>query len=307
MPNRATPILFALLVLIGLGVPACELINPEEELPSFVAVEEAEVVLPTGEIVRGWRHMPSVQLLVAGLYEGTFEAPVVVPSEQAGENIELDLLPTIWTNGDPYTQSFYPFLRAETQFGTLAERDTTRLTARFNYLSDTLIEAIYSIDFESPQIPLAQVDAADSGAVALVRRTTNPFQGIGCGCATLTEEKPILNLRTSEPFLDRGDGTQLWAEVRYRGGIKFGFRVGSPLPGTDPTDPLLGFVPSGAIIPRANAEPNTWQTVYYDLRPIVNTIPAGQQLYLAFLSFLPSNVSQADICFDYIRLLRLAN
>ena len=107
--------LFKLLTLltIGIGYSSCEIINPEEGIPSYVEIPEITVG-PTAAINTGTLSNKITQVRLTVIQNnvadilGTFTLPATIPILLEGEQI-IEFDPVIKANGNSFSLEIYPF------------------------------------------------------------------------------------------------------------------------------------------------------------------------------------------------------
>lgn len=298
--GRLARVFTLLLGLGGLLAGGCELINPEEEIPAYVSVGEPRLVLPTGDTVTGT--LPDVWLLQEGNYLGTFPMPVTVPVLDKSTE-RFFLLPGVWKNASTDEHTTYPFIQADTALLQLSARDTAVVQPLFRYFPDSVLAYRFVENFEDVGLKFDQYRPSSPG-VTIQSSEDAPFEGERCGIVRLDTTEPRFEMYTSVPmFLPRGQ--PIWLEVTYRGNVKFGFSLYHEIPGSSPGSRIPQLTP--LLIPNPPVFDDEWQTVFIDLRPMVNSTLATSEQRLYFVSSLPAGRTESTLYLDNIRIIHYAD
>ena len=100
---------------------ACEIINPEEDIPSFICINEFEYAeVGTAKIVDAW-------IYIDNDLQGIYPIPNTIPILKNGEQ-KLYIAPGIKKNGISSTRANYPFYKWHQEEIYLSPLDTTRST-----------------------------------------------------------------------------------------------------------------------------------------------------------------------------------
>ena len=118
------------LFLLVLLLTACEIINPEEDIPSFISIEEFEHSdVGTAKIVDAWVYIDNE-------IQGIYSLPNTIPILKNGEQ-KLYIAPGIKENGISATRTNYPFYVWHQEEVNLSQ-DTTFINPRTSYISNCI-------------------------------------------------------------------------------------------------------------------------------------------------------------------------
>ena len=216
-------------LLLLLLLASCDIINPEEALPSFIQVNEFQ--LTTNETTQGSNshQITDVWAFVNGEALGVFELPATIPILATGiQNITL--LAGIRENGLRSTPVIYPLYdRYETSLDLVPE-EIILVTPTVEYISTSVFVLIEN--FESNTIRFEGLNNAT------INQVTNPIQvlfGNGAGSIPLIEE--IAEVTSIATFIDlpTSGGTPVYLELDYRTNVELeigltGFNVSTATP-----------------------------------------------------------------------------
>ena len=118
-------------ILLVLLFTACEVINPEEETPSFISLNEFEhAEVGTAKIVDAWVYIDND-------LQGIYQLPNTIPVLKNGEQ-KLYIAPGIKENGISATRTSYPFYAWHQEEVYLSPFDTIYINPSTSYISDCI-------------------------------------------------------------------------------------------------------------------------------------------------------------------------
>ena len=133
-------------------------------------------------------------------------------------------------------------------------------------------------------------------------RAGSAFEGDRYLEVRFTESDRVMELYTPETLLLPRTG-RVFAEIAYRGNIKFGLSLIRWEAGSGPNEiirvPFSNFALSS--IPTRPYDSNAWQKVYYDLSGLIDQSPGNSPHHLYLLAF--SNGTPRTLQFDSVRIL----
>lgn len=148
-PQPTTLFLSLLVVLFAIGSTSCDLINPEEQIPSFIRIDSISPVLDgdtqvVHEIVDAWVY--DNEKLV-----GVYEMPATVPILRDGQ-ANIRIRPGVKLNGLAASRWKYEFLEDFSEDVELFEDSVISLNPILRYRENAVIP--WSEDFSSSSVEL---------------------------------------------------------------------------------------------------------------------------------------------------------
>ena len=136
-------LLIACTTLLSIG---CDIINPEEPLPTLIYIAEPSFQVRNAQEGTANQNITEFWVTANGDFLGAYPVPSVVPILASG-NIDLKIQAGTRDNGISATPELYPFFKDFTISTTLEalERDTVRPT----FFYDEGTEFVFSEGFES--------------------------------------------------------------------------------------------------------------------------------------------------------------
>jgi hypothetical protein len=245
---------------LAFSLSSCELINPEEELPAYLYIQEFN--LQTNESAEGSdsEKITEAWLSVDGRFLGAYPLPARVPVLAAGEQ-EISLQAGIRDNGISSTPEVYPFYRTFRQNVALSPLTTDTLRPQTGYTDNTTFAFIEDFEQGAPIFQDIRIGTTDNEM-----RTVEDvvFEGQASGRIRLDAMSPAAELATTTRFRNlTANSPFVYLELNYRSEVPvvwglIGFRDGVPGTGTPLFDP--GF--------RASEE---WNKIYFNLSPLLAT------------------------------------
>ena len=275
-------------VIVLLNCFACDVINPEEEIPAYIHVEDFTVSsslsqgTPDGKITDAF-------LYINDEFLGIYELPKTIPVLASGTtNIKIDT--GIRENGIASTPDIYPFYK---RFSTdidlqPGEVDTIKPTttyideANFAYLENFEIGNTLNFDADGDTMNLPVIilnDAYDGRSIRF----------------SVDENNTHAEIATQELFVLPTNGNQTFLEIHYKNDALFevgliGYQQNSPTP-------LKSLVIT--LTPR-----DTWNKIYINLTDVLIQSDLAQY-QLLFVGNLPVGETQANFYLDNVKLIHL--
>jgi hypothetical protein len=187
---------------------SCNLINPEEPLPSYIHIDEFSFVTVPGEGTDSQK-ITEVWVYSNGEMLGAFDLPADIPILDEGAT-QIKIFAGIKNNGISSSRIRYPFY---TTFDTTLQCSPGNeflIKPRFFYRDDISIE---EYNFESGQNPFVSTISSDV-ELELIQNDPNVFEGGGSAYALLADDNNQLLVRTNQA-LQLTAGKVTFLELNY--------------------------------------------------------------------------------------------
>ena len=240
---------------------ACDIINPEEEIPAYIASDSA--VLVTNYDLQGSNahNISDAWIYVDGKLVGVFEMPFSIPVLAAGTK-SVVIQAGIKNNGVAASRVVYPFYTKYTIDTTLTPGEVLRLTPQFEYQD---VNFVVKEDFEDLGIVFA-VSAQSDTSINLVSGN-EAFEGNSMFFA-LDSVRDVFECRSTDLY-ELPYGKNVFLEMTFKNNDYFTFGVFARKynGGTDVEIrvPIITFNPT-----------DTYKTIYISL---ANAITSNSQAY----------------------------
>lgn len=273
-----------------LFIQSCEIINPEEQLPAYVYIDN--FTFTTSLDLQGYASskLPDAWVYADNEFIGAFELPATIPILAEGET-EIIVYPGIKENGISGTGMIYPFYNAYTITRNLTGGATDTILPATTYKNSSAITFLMLERFESSN-PFYSVisDAA-------LTTTTDPllvFEGNRSAISTMTGTVDTFYIQTSDPLIFPAIDHQLFLELDYKCDIPFNVWIKcNTATGSALYDEVL------TITSKEN-----WNKIYVNLNPSLQYFAANQpeSYHLEFRAL--NTLDSATIMFDNIKIIQ---
>lgn len=194
--------------LISAIAPSCELINPPEQIPAYLQIDNVTLTTGTGQGSASHK-ITDVWIDADNSAQGVYEIPKVFPLLNDGATYLL-ISAGIFDNGISSTRVIYPFYYPDTLTLDLEATKVYQLTPHFAYRSTTKFSFIE--DFEAGN--LFSLIAGDTGLIR-TSETTTVFEGNFSGYIYLDASHSLYEGRTTTSFVVP-TGSPVYVELNYK-------------------------------------------------------------------------------------------
>lgn len=280
------------LLLLGIlcGINACDIVNPEETLPTYLKIERFNFSTTPAQGTAS-EQITDVWVFVNDLSLGVYELPATIPSLETGTQ-NVTLFPVIRENGVRSAPIIYPFYNRFETTVDLNIGETTTIQPTTTYVNNAIFELVE--DFNSTGHLLK---GGDVNAVKIVD---------GKGQILLGEVEAV-EFTSTGTFIDlpTANGLSVFLEFDYQTNVEF--EIG--LVGLDPspTNPINATVYNVVLCPI-----NRWNKVYINLQEVlaVSQLPGYKLAFRASTNDTGCGniVSEVpEVLIDNIKFIRLTN
>ncbi len=284
------PVIIAFQAIIG-----CDIINPEEPIPTQVHIGEANLVVQPGQ--GSSRHKITEVWVDAGTsFLGAFGTPTTISLITDSVETTFTISAGIRNNGILDDAIIYPMLSPVVYTLPTTPGSESTVDANFSYKP----QAVFSLisDFESGNDFI--VDRDTSLETTMVRTSVDPFEGDYSGEIVLTAENNLIEVTHSFSLIDLptdpSPGEETYLEFQYRADMEFSVGLlGIPLNGEEYAEFFY-------IVKRSDE----WNMIYLDLTSLLEA--SGFTAYkILFRSFYPPEATAAElkIQLDNIKVVHL--
>ncbi len=194
--------------LIAAITPSCELINPAEQIPAYLQVDNVTLSTNSGQGSASHK-ITDVWIDADNAAQGVYEIPKVFPLLNNGATY-LIISAGILDNGISSTRAIYPFYYPDTLTLDLEATKVYKLTPHFSYRTNVKFSFIE--DFEAGN--LFSLIAGDTGLIR-TSATANVFEGNFSGYIYLDSSHNLYEGRTTTSFtISRG--SPVYVELNYK-------------------------------------------------------------------------------------------
>lgn len=192
---------------------ACDLINPEEEIPSYLWIAPFEVQTtlatqgsPSAKITEVW-------VSVDGSFLGAYALPAKIPILQTG-NHKIKLEAGIKDNGIGTVPEIYPFYQPLEYNLTLEANKIDSIRPKVTYKSGIRFAFIENFENNS-HVFQTLVTGNESNKMSVT--SEGAFEGSGSGLIQLSTQYPAVELATRNTYSDLlAKGAAVYLELNYK-------------------------------------------------------------------------------------------
>ena len=290
------PLLYILSAILILGLNSCDIINPEEQIPSYVQVDDITLFIPNGNagtLGSDSENITDVWLYVDNQLIGAFELPALIPVlAQGSQNIKA--FAGIKVNGISNDRRVYPFYAYYEVNMELIPGAVNELNPVVEYISEAL--AIDQERFED----IGFLFVRSAGSDTLVDRISNPdpefdYLQESVGVVYMDEERPHFKIE-SNMDLNIAYADPTYVEFDYKCNNEFIFG----LKGIQPSNVEVGLI---GMNPKLDDQGNpTWNKMYIDISNAVDLIGNGTEIELYFEGQLSG--TEGYVMIDNVKIIR---
>lgn len=273
-----------LLLLMG-----CEIINPDEEIPSYVRINSASLTTTYSSQGTNSNKIMDVWFYADNEFIGVFEFPVTFPVLKESK-ISIQILPGIMDNGIDETRINYKFYDTYTITLDLIKGQTITVEPAFIYTSYT--NFAWKEDFESSGISL---ELTSNSLLDTIIKTSNEFQfeqGKFAAAFLLDQNKSYFECASLEEFNTLKSGTSVYLELNYKTNIEFTVGIWAIKPTGVTKKKKLIITPT-----------DSWNKIYVNLTSEVHEELLGTTFKISFEGQKSDTISNPEILIDNIKLL----
>lgn len=289
-----TPVIGVFLI-ITLFLYSCELINPEEPVPSYIRIEKVDFYdsVSNNIAIPEAHHITDAWVYIDGTLSGIYELPATFPVIASGSKRIL-VAPGILENGIADTRLIYPFYTLYTTDSVLNPGKITELKPVISYNSARttfVFQGAGVEDFESGSI--FDTTAASKVMLLRVNKSSDPlvFEGDYSGYVVMNDSNNIFEAETSADYLLPGSGREVYLEMNYRTDVEL-------------TVGILGDNGENVIkAPKINLYPTSgWKKIYINFAPEISAIK-NARFKVYFRALHKSDLGESKIYLDNVKLL----
>jgi len=281
-------IIFVFFIFIFLS--ACEIINPEEKIPSYIKIDSIKLDIPSSNeselsrITDAWIYVDD-QII------GGFELPALFPVLVEG-NHKLMIKAGIKVNGISETRGAYPFFNNFIiQNHNFIKDSVVEVKPVIKYYDETIFEL--NEDFESAGVLFEKTSRSDT-SLEKTNISGQVFDGNYSGIVHLNATTPIFECKSIEALKLPTNGKPIFLEIIYKNDIKF--TVGFFANYFQNSEQHSVFVLN---------ESYEWNKIYINLADAINRYPNANDFNIFIGTTMPEGINDATLQFDNIRIVHM--
>lgn len=291
----------SILILFGfaLFITGCDIINPEEQIPSYLEIPEFTLNTELGTEGTNSHKITEAHVFVANELIGIFILPAIVPVLMEGSQ-EVQIFPGIRANGLGDITDIYPYYRSYQTTVDFVAGNVETIIPQTNYLDNVKFSFGPQEGFEDPTLIFA-VDLDGDPATTIELTNQEVFEGNGSAVIEIERSDAQLeigsNLITELPS---SGNISTYLELNYMTEVRFLIGiVGYDSQGRT----IYSFIDKGV-------NPNeAWNKIYFDFsEEMIDLISLQGQLagwrIVLVSDLFDGGADQANIYLDNIKLVQ---
>lgn len=273
-------------VILAMGISACEIINPEEQIPSYIAIDSISLSTTSAQgpntenITDAWIYVNDQPI-------GCFELPCRVPILKSGI-VKIDIRAGIKINGISALRSIYPMYMPYITSGELKPGEILKISPTTKY--DDNYDISINEQFLSSGTFFTKTDLslADLKIIA----SSNPIHNGSFGEIKLNKTNNQFEIYTNLNKIIPKTGVPIFVEFDYQCDHPFTFGVYIKYAST--------YIKHDVIVVNTSSK---WNKIYMNLTEISTREVNAIEYDLFIHSTLNSDRDSADFKLDNIRLI----
>lgn len=277
----------ALFLLLPLFFSSCSVINPAEEIPSYIHIDSISLSTNNAQHGSNSHKITDAWVYVNDQLIGAFELPANIPVLEEGVK-EVKVRAGIKVNGISATRSRYPFynLYEETVNLVTGQAITVNPTVTYfaSFVPFELIEG-----FENAGVSFTDTLNSDTTLVILNSPDPNVFEGNRSGAVYLDDAHPRFLGISAGTFSIPTNGADAFLELNYKCNQHFSLGI---IGGTIDYREAIVLNPTSG-----------WNKIYIRLSELASLGPVYGSYRLYFAMQKESSVSLSELYLDNIKLI----
>lgn len=296
LPDILTEGRWVSIIIVLLFFSSCELINPEEEIPSYIHIDKIDLLITDSTLQGSGSHkITDAWVFIDDQLIGAFELPATFPVLNEG-NHTLKVSAGIKNNGMVSTRASYPFYDFYINDSTFTLLRDSIVTAKpvVQYFED--IQFAWIEDFEGA----ISIDSVATSDVSMVQTTDNAlvFQGNASGAVFLDSSKPRFKGMTSEKFNLPLTGAEIYLEMDYKTSAFLDIFLRANSASSSIEQPVI------QLFPTEDNGNLYWNKIYVELTSFVVQHVNAYDFQLIFIADLGTDsTSSGEVYFDNLKLI----
>ena len=280
--------LLTLLTILSFFISSCEIINPAEEIPSYIRIDTIPLTTQATEgpntckITDAW-------VYVDGKSIGAFELPCTFPVLASGKH-QIEVLPGIKLDGIAATRAIYQFYQPYQSTVDLTPKLTTLVKPNTSYYSNINFDFVER--FNPPGFYFEKTSYSDTNIVIVPDNSYAKNEG-KYGAGYVDAAHSVFEFATHNAYVLPNTGKPVFLELDYKCTIPFA--IGLYITYND------GSVTQYPVFV-VNKSDN-WNKTYINLTQVVQREQTATNFKVFFRGEYESDVTDCHVFLDNIKLI----
>ncbi len=272
-----------ILVLAGCFA-SCDIINPEEEIPAYIAIDTFMLSTNTSTEGPNNHNITDAWISVNGDFVGVFELPCKIPVLNKGM-VDLFVKPGIKNNGIASSRLSYPFYSNYSTEVELTELEVQQISPTVDYYQETIFDWFENFS--------EQGNSLDTIAGSTVDFKYTTYNGSKAGLIELVDEDDFFRAQSIDSYQFPNINTPvLYFEMDYITNNPFTVGIYMIIDGQINVQPLIFINPI-----------DHWNKIYIDLSYYSQTTYYADEYRVYIEAAKSDTIERAEIILDNLKLL----
>jgi hypothetical protein len=274
--------------LCWLFCQSCNLINREEEIPSYIAIDTIRLNANTAIQGSASSKITDAWIYVDDQLVGAFELPCKIPVLAAGEH-KISVGAGVMVNGLTALRAPYPFYRFYSENSiNLNEGEVREIEPVVTYFDS--LQFAFMANFDD--LSGSKLEASDT-TIALTSNPELVFEGAGSMLAALYRDSGFIEFQMVEPVELPKQGTTIYLELNYKTThiLNVGLKANYTSSGTV-SAPLVSLNPS-----------TEWNKIYINLTRQVSQQVNAANYRVYFYAPKPAGSGKMELFIDNMKIV----
>jgi hypothetical protein len=270
---------------------SCNLINREEEIPSYIAIDTIRLNANTALQGSASSKITDAWIYVDDQLVGAFELPCKIPVLAAGEH-KISVGAGVMVNGLTALRAPYPFYRFYSENSiNLNEGEVREIEPVVTYFDS--LQFAFMANFDDLSGSKLEAAGASDTTIALVSNPELVFEGAGSMLAALYRDSGFIEFQMVEPVELPKQGTTVYLELNYKTThiLNVGLKANYTSSGTV-SAPLVSLNPS-----------TEWNKIYINLTRQVSQQINAANYRVYFYAPKPAGSGKMELFIDNMKIV----
>lgn len=282
MPIRK---IFTLFILSIVLFSSCEIINPEEEIPSYIHIDKFNLSTTTSQGTNS-HNITDAWVYIDGNFNGVYELPVTFPVLSSGKH-EITLSPGIKIYGIAASREIYPFYKKFKIDADLVPKQVDTLQPIVYYLDELNFGELWMEDFEDAGMKL---DTTLGSKANIVQFNDNSYNS-KVGHINLTTTKNYFDCISEDLDLPKYS-QRVYLEMNYKCNNEFYIGLWANSSSQSVRQPIILLNQS-----------SSWNKIYIDLTQTTTSNPSASSFSLYISATINEANQESDIYIDNLKII----
>jgi len=267
---------------------SCELINPEEQIPSYIHIDKIDLHITSTEQSSGSQKITDAWVYIDDQLIGAFELPATFPVLWNGTHT-ITVKPGIKVNGISELRAIYPFYSSYIKDTNLVKGSVTKINPVVTYTTSTVFE--WKETFEDGGISLEKTSSSDTMIVA-TSDVSKVFEGIYSGVVHLDNNHNLFECKTTNSFVLPFSDVPVFLELNYKSNESI----------------FVGIIANTSTQSESRGvlyinKSDVWNKIYINLKSAINEYTNADNFRIFFHIEKTEGTESSEILLDNIKLV----